>query len=184
LSFTLKDKPAISSMNPETGGTAGGTDVVILGSGFLPGSTATLDDQPLLPDGGIRVSNTMISGYTPAAREAGTPRIVVHTPMGDASAIGLFRYKASPVLLSIWPDHGPPSGGTGVTISGANFGTNMRVYLGATLDEAVALEALVVQGTTSIIGVTPAGSGTTTVWAVDDALGFAKLRDGFTWGTP
>lgn len=183
LPFSLRDKPKVSSIFPKTGGTAGGTDVVIRGTGFLPGSTALLGDQPLLPDGGIRIDDTSISGYTPPHAE-GSPSVVVHTPIGDASGLVVFRYEAPPVLVSITPEHGPPSGGTEVAIRGANFSSDTRIYFGSTLDDAVPLDELLVQGPTSIIGITPAGSGTTTVWAFDGSLGLAKLPDGFTWRAP
>jgi hypothetical protein len=183
LSFILRDKPTIARISPDTGGTAGGTDVVILGTGFLPGSTASIGGQPLLPGGGTRVDDTRISGYTPAGA-AGTPQVIVHTPMGDVFGATVFHYEPSPQLVAITPDHGGAAGGTAVSIRGANFTVGTRIYFGATLDEAVPLEGLVLQDATSVIGLTPAGRGVTTVWAFDRSLGFAKLAGGFTWSTP
>jgi hypothetical protein len=183
LSLILRDRPTVSLIAPDTGGTAGGTDVVILGSGFLPGSTASIGGRPLLPHGGTRVDDTLISGYTPAG-VAGTPQVVVHTPLGDAFGATVFHYEPSPLLVAITPDHGPAAGGTAVTIRGANFSASTRIYFGATLDQAVPLEALLLQDTTSIIGLTPPGRGVTTVWAFDRSLGFAKLTHGFTWSAP
>jgi hypothetical protein len=71
-----------------------------------------------------------------------------------------------------------------VAITGDNFSASTRIYFGTTLTDAVSLQELFLLDKTSIIGRAPPGSGQTTVWAFDEALGFTKLPGGFTWRTP
>jgi hypothetical protein len=183
LSVKLLARPTLASIAPERGGTQGGTDVVILGTGFLPGSTATLDGLLLFPDGGIVVDEGTISGHAPA-HEAGNAYVVVHTPLGDTSESKTFAYRPPPTIVAITPNLGASAGGTAVTIDGYDFTAGTRIYFGRTLDDAVPLSEPSVVGDSSMIGHSPAGSGVTTVWAFDSALGFTQLVDGFTWRAP
>ena len=83
LDFTVRARPTVQAISPSTGGTAGGTDVVITGSGFLPGSQAILEGVPLFPDGGIVIDEQTLSAHVPAHKE-GSAAITVRTPLGDA----------------------------------------------------------------------------------------------------
>ena len=183
LAFTLRGRPGLRSISPESGGTGGGTDVVILGSGFLAGSGVTIDGQLLFPEGGIVVDEYTISGRMPAHRE-GAVDFFVHTPLGDTPGALSFTYLPPPAIALIAPDTGAPAGGTAVSITGVNFSADTRIYFGLTLDLSVPLADQFVQSNSSIIGRAPAGTGQTTVWAFDDALGFTKLQGGFTWSSP
>jgi hypothetical protein len=183
LVISLRAKPSILSLSPASGGTAGGTDILILGNGFLAGSRAMVDGDLLFPSGGIIVDEHTISGHTPA-HDAGGGMIAVHTPLGDANGSREFIYLPPPLLAAITPESGTAAGGTAVAITGANFGAGTRIYFGPTLDSAAPLAEQFVQGDTSIVGRTPSGSGPTTVWAFDATLGFTKLVGGFTWRTP
>jgi len=183
LSFTLRDKPSMQSIWPESGGMAGGTDVVIRGSGFLAGSQVTVDGQLLFPDGGIVVDESTISGHVPAHKE-GPASLTMHSPLGDSAGVVVFTYLRPPTIASIAPEVGAATGGTAVTITGTHFDANTRIYFGTTLDGAVPLTEQFLQNDTSIVGHVPAGDGQTTVWAFDDTLGFTKLQGGFTWRTP
>jgi hypothetical protein len=183
LSLGVRDRPRVLALSPTSGGTAGGTDIIVSGTGFVAGSQAVLDDELLFPNGGILVDENTISGHVPA-HAAGPALLVVRTPLGDAAGTPLFTYLPPPTITAITPDSGAAAGGTAVTISGANFNAGTRVYFGASLDSAAPLAEPFLQNGASIIGRTPAGSGRTTVWACDGALGFTKLQDGFTWRTP
>jgi hypothetical protein len=189
LSITLCARPVLESISPAVGGVAGGTDVIVRGRGFLPGSTVTIGGELLFPDGGQRVDDTansgyvLISGYVPA-RPKGEAAVVVHTPLGDTTEPKVFTYELPPTIISITPNVDAAAGGTPVVIAGSGFGENARIYFGPTLDQAVPLNEPFRQGETSIIGRAPPGSGSTTVWAYDSVLGFSKLPDGFTWRAP
>jgi hypothetical protein len=183
LSFTVLPRPTVASIWPISGGTAGGTDIVITGSGFRDGSQAILDDVPLFPEGGIVVNEHTLSGHVPAHAE-GSTAIVVHTPLGDATGVLVFTYLPPPQVETITPNTGSATGATVVVLTGKNFTADTRIYFGRTLDSAIPLDQPFVQSDTTILGRTPGGSGQTTVWAWSEALGFTRLQNGFTWRTP
>jgi hypothetical protein len=183
LSFPVHALPTVSSIFPTSGGTAGGTDVVITGSGFLAGSQAVVDGVKLFPEGGIVVNETTLSGHVPA-HAAGAASIVIQTPLGNASGDIHFNYQAPPLVETITPSTGAATGGTAVALTGKGFSNDTRIYFGSTLDSAVPLADLYLQSDSTIIGLTPAGSGQTWVWAFDEALGFTRLPTPFTWRTP
>jgi hypothetical protein len=181
--LTLAGRPEPQTISPNRGGTAGGTDVLIRGTGFLPGSQATIDGVLLFPDGGIVIDTNTISGHTPA-HPAGRAQVAVRSPRGTSNRSIEFAYSPSPLLTAIAPDHGPSSGGTAVSITGSGFDTSTQVYFGATLAAATPLAEMFRQSDTSIVGRTPPGSGTTTVWVLSDTLGVGRLVNGFAWQEP
>jgi hypothetical protein len=183
LAFTLQPRPTVQSIWPIRGGTAGGTDVVITGSGFLAGGQAILDRVLLFPDGGIVVDDHTLSGHVPAHAE-GAAAVVVRTPLGHSVGTLVFTYEPPPLIQTITPSMGSAAGGTAVVLTGKNFTADTRIYFGPTLDTAVLLDQLSLKGDSKMVGSTPAGSGQTTVWAWDESLGFTRLTNGYTWSAP
>jgi hypothetical protein len=180
LTFSLVARPAVQSISPSYGGLAGGTDVVIKGSGFLPGSSATLDGLPLFPNGGIVVNPSTLTGYVPPHR-FGSAALVVNTPIGPTTQSVAFLYQQPPLIQEIEPNTGAAAGGTPLAISGEYFSEQTQIYFGLTLDSAVPLRAPHFLSDTSIGGLSPFGTGQTTVWAFDAALGWTQLKNGFSW---
>ncbi len=182
LPFVLFARPSVVSISPASGGTAGGTDVVIKGSGFLTGSWATIDGVKLFLDGGNVVDPNTLSGYVPA-HDVGEAELVVHTPIGTTPPV-TFSYLPPPTILAIRPNTGEPTGGTPVTVTGLNFTIQTQIYFGLTLDSAVPLQESSFASDGSISGFSPLGTGPTSVWAVDGELGWSSLPDGFSWSSP
>ena len=189
LLVTLCARPVLKSIFPSVGGIAGGTDVVVKGEGILPGSTVTIGGELLSPNGGIRVDDTasggdvLISGYVPAHAK-GDAQVTVHTPLGDTTERVMFTYRLPPTISSIVPNVGDAAGATRVTIEGSDFSERTLIFFGTSLDAAIPLVGSYNQGEVSIVGLTPPGNGSTTVWAFDRELGFSELPGGFTWRTP
>jgi hypothetical protein len=183
FSIRLRALSTLTSVWPARGGTLGGTDVIVTGTGFVPGTTASVDGVPLFPNGGIVVDSNTLSGHVPPHAE-GTAPLRVHTPLGDAARVVSFHYLAPPQIDGIAPAVGSPAGGTSVTIRGSNFTRQTQVFFGSTLVDALPLAEASLASGTAIAGKAPAGSGITTVWAFDAELGFSALRDGFTWSAP
>jgi hypothetical protein len=181
-SFVLRPVPSVSTIWPTSGGTMGGTDVVITGNGFVPGSTATLDGVPLFPDGGLYVDANTLSGHVPP-HEQGGAALVVHTPLGDTKGAVVFQYLPAPQILAITPNLAEATGGTSVSITGKNFSQQTRIYFGTTLSSALPLVQPSLKNDTLIAGLAPAGNGPATVWAFDADLGFTVLEHAFTWRT-
>ncbi|MEU0398151.1 IPT/TIG domain-containing protein [Streptomyces sp. NPDC006208] len=107
--------PVVSSVNPSTGPTAGGTAVTINGSGFT-GVTA-------VKFGSFSASFTVISTSQITATSppgAGTVNVTVVAASGTSNGIA-YTYVAPPVISSLSPGRGPTSGGNTVTLTGSNL---------------------------------------------------------------
>ena len=179
----LSPRPTVSSVKPQAGGTAGGTNVVIKGSGFILGSRAYFGTSLLIPDGGIVVGNETITGYAPA-HVAGAVPVTVQSRLGFATWDSKFEYQLPPQISSITPPSGKQGGDTSVHVLGKNFSETTLIYLGHTLAGAVPLANALWVSDGEIDGVVPAGSGQATVWAFDRNNGWTSLPNGFSWIAP
>jgi hypothetical protein len=168
---TLPPAPAITSVAPTSGSTAGGTSVTITGTdltgatavnfGATAASTFTVD------------SATQITATAPA-HAAGTVDITATTP-GGTSATGAgdqYTYVAGPTVTSVTPTSGPTAGGTSVTIAGTGFTGATAVDFGATaatsftVDNANQITATApahAAGTVDVTVTAPAGTSPTSV---------------------
>ena len=112
--------PAVSSLSVTSGDPAGGTDLIVSGTGFAPGATVTV--------GGIAAAHTTYLGpdaveiHTPA-RAPGVADVVVQTAGGDSatSAADKFFYGTTPAVNLVNVASGPVAGGTRVTVTGSGF---------------------------------------------------------------
>lgn len=180
VEVVLRGQPFVAAVVPARGGTSGGTDVVISGSGFLPGSRAFVGGLPLIPDGGIVVDEQTISGRVPAG-VAGPRSISVRTPLGMPQLPDAFVYYPAPQIEAISPETGDPEGATLVRIRGESFTRQTQIYFGGSLVASVPLAAATFVDEGEIQGLAPGGRGRTTVWAFDPELGWTRLTDGFVW---
>lgn len=184
LFFRVRAPPTISSIQPIRGGTAGGTDILIRGTGFLRESRAFLGTLPLVPDGGTVVDENTISGRAPM-HDSGPVDVVVRTPLGEVRAASVFAYHEPPTIEAIDPAIGAPEGDTPVRITGLRFTSETRILFGPSLALSASLREMIVSSDGRLImGKTPPGRGRTSVWAFDSDLGFTRLQDIFTWATP
>jgi hypothetical protein len=183
-SIGLTSRPTVSLVRPQSGGVAGGTNVVIQGSGFVNGTRVYFGNELLIPNGGIILSQEAISGYAPAAQIAGSVPVTLQSPLGFASWDQKFKYQLPPHITSIVPETGREGEATQVQILGANFSETTIIYLGHTLASAVALSGAKLASDTEIDGVVPPGIGQATVWALDPSDGWTSLPNGFSWIAP
>jgi hypothetical protein len=185
LFFRLQARPVAVSITPARGGIAGGTDVVIRGSGFPPGSRVLVDGTPLDPrgDAGILVDGGTISGRMPPHVE-GSVSVMVRTSIGDAVLRDAFTFELPPKIKDISPEAGDPAGGTAVRIRGELFSDRTKVFFGDRLPAAILLGDLKVVSAGEITGVAPPGRGRTSVWAFDPEVGWSRLEEGFGWSPP
>jgi cysteine-rich repeat protein len=113
-------EPRVTGISPTTGPAAGGTTVTITGDG-LTGATAVSFGSDSATSFTVN-GDTSITALSPLA-SAGTVDVTVTTAGGTSAASpdDQFTFVAAPVVSGISPDNGPVSGGTTVTITGANF---------------------------------------------------------------
>jgi hypothetical protein len=172
--FTYVAPPAVMSVSPNTGTTAGGTAVTITGTNFAPGAMVTI--------GGTAATNvvvasaTQITATTPAS-SAGAATVTVTVNGQSGSLTNGFTYVVPPTVSSVSPNTGSTAGGTAVTITGTNFARGATVTFGGT-----AATNVVVVSATQITATTPAGSaGAVTVTVTNSGVPSGSLTNGFTY---
>ena len=122
--FTYEDKPApaITSVQPTSGPTIGGTKIVIEGANFAKGASVYVGRE--LPKDIVVKSATEIHAVVPPRKAAGVVDIEVALP-GVPKAVmkNGFRYDATPAptISSVSPNRGGTAGGTELTISGTGL---------------------------------------------------------------
>lgn len=142
--------PLITSIDPSTGPTSGGTTITINGSGFgttAAFTTVSLGSASMTITG---ITDTRILATTPAGEGAGKQLTV--TFAGQTSNAATFSYLP-PAITSFTPATVPTAGSTSLTLVGSNFGLNPVVTGGSTNFPVTS------RTHTTIICTVPAGQG-------------------------
>src|SRR5205807_2358742 len=173
--------PTVTGVSPASGSTAGGTSVVITGTGFTGVSAVKFGAAPaaaFTPN-----SATQITATAPAGG-AGTVDITVTAPGGTSAtgAADAFTFVTPlPVVSGLSPTTGSTAGGASVTISGTNFSGATGVSFGAT-----PAASFTVNGGRSITATSPAGAAGPVNVTVTNLGGTSPTgsADTFTFVTP
>ncbi len=173
--------PTVINVNPNAGPVAGGTSVIISGTNFFFVTAVKFGGNAAAT---FTVNSpTQITATSPAG--TGTVDVTV-TAAGGTSATGStdqFSYVSVPTVTNVSPNTGPPAGGTSVTVTGTNFGTN---FSGATAVKfgGNAAGTFTVNSPTQITATSPAGTGTVDV-TVTTAGGTSATSsaDQFSYGS-
>jgi hypothetical protein len=168
--------PTVSGVTPGVGVTTGGTGITITGSNFVSGATVTVGGN--VASGVIVVSGTSITASTPA-HAAGAVNIVVTNPDTQfGTLVNGFTYQLpAPTVSSVSPNNGVVTGGTAITVTGANFVTGASVTIGGNPAAGV-----VVVSSSTITATTPAGAiGTVAVSVTNPDNQTGTLANGFTY---
>lgn len=169
------DAPAIAAISPASGPAAGGTRITITGSSFGTNGVVTVGGAQATP---ASWSHGQVVAVTPPGT-GGSDAAVVLTVAGTASNAASFHYDAAPPSLrSLTPESGPTSGGTEVTLTGADFGPSGVVTIGGVAAPQRSWTA------TRIVAVTPAGAPGTTVPVVVTTQGMASNALSFRYVCP
>ena len=167
--------PSVTGISPNSGSFNGGTRVTISGSGFRYGAVVTFGGPPAATGPATPgtyattmavINSTTIMATTPAYTTGATD--VVVTNMDPASGkidsgsgispplTGAYTFLLAPSIKQVSPPNGTISGGTQITITGANFEPGATVFVGnqpATVQNTA--------GSTSISVLTPAAPANT-----------------------
>jgi hypothetical protein len=176
--FTYVPPPAVLSVTPASGATAGGTSITIGGTAFTTGATVTIGQAAATSV--VVVNSSTITAVTPAGA-TGAVAVTVRNPDGQTGTrAAVFTYVPPPAVTSVTPALGPTSGGTAVTIAGSNFTSGATVTIGST-----AATSVIVVSSTSITAVTPVGTaGTATVSVTNPDSQKGTLAGAFTYVAP
>lgn len=182
--------PLVFNVVPGQGPDTGGIAVTVNGSAFQSGATVTFGGS-LAP--GVTVHGASRLTATLPAGTAGAVTVTVTNSDGQSGSIaGGFTYATTPTVTGIAPSTSWGSGGTIVTVSGANFVPGANVDLGgAPLANVVFVNATTLTGTTTThaagtvpVTVTNVGTLAATLPAAFTYLANADARTAaFTWDT-
>jgi hypothetical protein len=169
--------PLVTSLSPTSGPASGGTNVIVVGSGFTGATSVTFDgvagSVSYNTDSNIVVSSPVLS--------PGIHNVLVTTPGGTSPVVTADQFTSvapppapAPTVTSISPTSGPTAGGTTVTVKGTGFSGATQVHFGT-----VPASSFSVSSSTKITAVAPAGaagsvdvlvsvpSGTSAAWSAD-----------------
>lgn len=170
--------PTVSSIDPGSGTTLGGTPVTITGTGFA--SDATVAIGGVGATGVAVVSATTITATTGSHSAGAVSVVVTNADTQAGSLVNAYTYVAPPTVSSISPVSGSTLGGTAVTIAGTGFASGASVTLGG----AAATDVTVVNATTitATTGAHNAGAASIVVTNADTQTG--ALASGYVYIAP
>ncbi len=154
--YTYIAAPAVTSLSPVNGPTAGGTSVVITGTD-LTGATAVTFGGTNATSFVVN-SGTQITAVAPT-HAAGLVEVVVTTPGGASATTGTandYTYVGAPTVTVLNPASGSTTGGTSVVITGTDLTGATAVTFGGTN-----ATSFVVNTATQITAVAPAHAAAT-----------------------
>ena len=120
----------VASVAPNSGFTTGGTNLTIMGTGFVSGATVSIGGTVATEIGVI--SSTTINAKTPSSLTNGAKNVVVtNADTNSVTLAGGFTYEyPAPTLTSITPSSGTASGGTTIALTGTGFVSGAAVTIG------------------------------------------------------
>ncbi|WP_213816881.1 S-layer family protein [Glaciihabitans sp. dw_435] len=194
----VPDPSFLTSISPAVGPVAGGTQLIIKGSGFLGATGVVFGDDatastaaasitaagPAAITGtkgtSFRVVNATTILVKSPAHVAGTVDVQVLDPDGNTE-LGAYTFLQVTVQ-SLTPNSGSSNGGTTVTISGSCFAGTTKVLFGDTEarsftvnDAGTVIRAVTPAGTDSSADVTIVGSASCGSLIMADAFQYAQL---------
>ncbi len=173
--------PTISTVTPAAGPSIGGTVLTITGTNFVAGATVTVGGTAATAVS--VVNNTTISATAPP-HAAGAVSLTVTSPDGQTATVATaFTYTVSapaPVINTVTPASGPTSGGSLLTINGANFAAGATVTVGGTPATGIT----VVNSTTITATSPPHAAGAVTVTITNLDFQSVSLANAFTYVVP
>jgi len=149
--------PSVTGLNPASGTTAGGTSVVITGTGFTGATAVTFGGAPAT---GVAINSagTQITAVSPAHAAGTNLQVQVITPNGASADVAADNYTyvapgGLPTITGLNPTSGTTAGGTSVVITGTGLTGASGVTFGG-----VAATGYLVDSDTQITAVSPAHS--------------------------
>jgi hypothetical protein len=188
---TTLNAPTVGSLTPSSGPFVGGNTVTISGSNFLPGVSVTFNDDAATT---TLISSSLLSVIVPAMSlpmmsAPGDPAIVtlpvtvvVRNADGQETVFTnsyTYTTEDSPVLGSISPTFGSPSGGTAITLTGTNLSGTTSVTVGGS--EAT---SVTVVNDETVTAVTPAHSSGVVDVSITTPNGSSTLSNAYTYIEP
>lgn len=167
--FTYVDALGLTAIDPNTGDVAGGTAVILTGSGFATGATVFIGSLPA--SAVVVVNETTITANTPPGFLGLADVRVESVESSYAVLEDGFTYTSEVAVFGLSPSKGSVAGGTLVVIRGMGFAAPVTV----TFDEAPVLAVAVLDSATLRVTAPPHEAGfvdvSVTVGDLEPAVG-------------
>ncbi|MBI3845782.1 MAG: VCBS repeat-containing protein [Planctomycetes bacterium] len=173
-------RTTIDRVDPTSGPSAGGTFIVLSGSGFTTTSDTIVRIGGVVATGVQVLDSTTITAVT-GPSVAGPANVVVQNSADTAQLTGGFSYLDPPSITGITPSRGGTAGGYDVVLTGTGYSPGMQVRFGINLATNVRVGDP--QGHTATVTVPRGQLGTVDV-TVATAIRSFTLPGGFTYATP
>jgi RHS repeat-associated protein len=168
----------IAAIYPNAGPVAGGNQVRILGTGFLPGVTQV--SFGLGPATAVTFITSTELLVTAPAGSAGVVDVKVTTSAASDVLAAAYSYLPPPTISSVTPVKGKTAGGDTLAITGTNFlSGDTAVTVGG-----VPAASIVVTNSSSLTVVTPPGTAGGADISVTTSGGAATKTAAFTYFAP
>ncbi|MFE0375228.1 IPT/TIG domain-containing protein [Streptomyces inhibens] len=115
VTYTYLAAPVITSLSPVQGPAAGGTSVLVNGSGFTSATSVKFGSATASFS---VVGDNQIAATAPAG--AGAVAVTVISPGGTSNGV-TYTYVVAPALTLVLPNKGTTAGGNSVTLNGSNL---------------------------------------------------------------
>jgi hypothetical protein len=176
--FTMSTRPTISSLNVNSGPAAGGGQITITGTNFIPGATTAVKFGGTSAGGVTVNSSTQIKANIPSG--TGSVNVTVINPASLTSLeTKTYQYFPMPTISTVVPNIGTTAGGTVITINGANFYNSTVTVGGITCTNNPANDT-----SAAIICVTPSEAIGAKDVIVTTPTGAVTKTGGFTYAAP
>ncbi|NBM19388.1 IPT/TIG domain-containing protein [Streptomyces sp. GC420] len=149
VTYTYVAAPTLTALSPTQGPASGGTTVTLTGTGFTGVTGVSFGGTAAT---GFAVNSaTSITAVAPAG--LGAVPVTVTNVSGTSGPVYFF-YVTAPTIAVVSPDQGPATGGTAVTLTGADLTGTTAVSFGGT-----PAASYTVDSPTRITAVAPPGTG-------------------------
>jgi len=172
----LGQPPAVSSVQPQTVSTLGGTPVQINGSNFASNALAFVGLSPVA--GATQVNPSRVDGAAPGG-SVGPADVTVTNPDGQSATLsGAVTYAVPPPsIATVTPNQGPGAGGNVVRIAGSGFQPGASVGFASTSAGIVT----VLSSTDIDVTVPPGSDGPVAISVVNPDGQSTTLNNGYTY---
>lgn len=168
-----------TALHPHAGPVAGGNQVRILGTGFLPGVTqVSFGSTPATAVTFITPTELLV---TAPSGSAGVVDVRVTTPAASDVLPASYTYLPPPTIATVQPRKGHTAGADAVTITGTNFDTGGETTVSV---GGAAASGVTVSSETSLGALTPPGAAGPADVVVTTAAGSATRNGAFTYFAP
>jgi hypothetical protein len=177
--FTYVQPPTVSAIKPPFGPVAGGTQVSVIGSGFLTATEVNFGSgaaEKFATNG-----DQLIIAVSPAGKSGTVVDIAVTNPGGTSAAVAAdkFTYLGQPSVGLVVPGSGKSTGGATVAIFGSGFTMANSVMFG----DLPARLINVAEGEITVI--TPPGQGVVVVTVTNpEGTSAPSLLSRYTYTAP